>query len=629
MKAMKQHMQQREEAERAVNQCDGWSGGVAAPAADDATAGGAASAPVHVHPALLGEHRGPVFTFTPEEVEKYWADDAPLLQLAMTAAKDRRKLLQMGYILPPKNSKMTKSGGGATNGIDTIVAASVEDGDGKEADAIDDDDDEYISRRAHYNQSVTSSSLTAFRHFHSHISSPRRCRIVAFDCEMVVTERPVAGDAQNTAAGMPAATEYSLARVTLVDVPSGRVVLDELVKPQMPILDYVTRFSGITAEMLRDVTTTVEDIQQIIVEELLDAHSFVVGHSLENDFKACKLFPDCRLLDTADMFPHPNGLPVKHSLKHLTQVHLQKKIQTGSHDSVEDAAVCAELLFLKLAFGADYALPRRQHLVHQLLTPPGAKDAAIHGSAEESGHQHHHPRGQERNSRMKFTLIDTSGDTLGRLVDAQMSQVDTVVARHDDDAARKAARVLQRAKDAQMKREAPGGKDPFAEEADVGDGEGDVFVWVELRATRTIDATVPTPPPAELNRLLKKRQEAAAAAAAAAAPAAAASVAANPTDGDNINDDSGQIATPDPAPLHPYLAQVDAITAVNDRLVTIINAAPPRSLVVVMSANCNRDAGNRYSTAQGMMFAFIRGPHDITAGSGSGGSSGSKECTPS
>ena len=37
--------------------------------------------------------------------------------------------------------------------------------------------------------------------------------------------------------------------------------MDELVRPDAAITDYVTRYSGITAEMMADVTTSLADVQ--------------------------------------------------------------------------------------------------------------------------------------------------------------------------------------------------------------------------------------------------------------------------------------------------------------------------------------------------------------------------------
>jgi RNA exonuclease 1 len=51
--------------------------------------------------------------------------------------------------------------------------------------------------------------------------------VVAGDCEMVIT-----------AAG------FELARVSLVDGGSGRRLLDQLVVPDNPVLDYNSKYSG-------------------------------------------------------------------------------------------------------------------------------------------------------------------------------------------------------------------------------------------------------------------------------------------------------------------------------------------------------------------------------------------------
>ena len=67
-------------------------------------------------------------------------------------------------------------------------------------------------------------------------------RAFGLDCEMV-----------ETAAGS------ALARVTLVD-EAGAVVYDSLAQPDMPVIDYKTAYSGITATMLQGVTTTLAEV---------------------------------------------------------------------------------------------------------------------------------------------------------------------------------------------------------------------------------------------------------------------------------------------------------------------------------------------------------------------------------
>ncbi len=57
-----------------------------------------------------------------------------------------------------------------------------------------------------------------------------------------------------------------------------------------------------------------------------------------------------RVIDTAHVFPHPNGVPYRFSLRALVQEHLGRFIQqsTGGHDSMEDALSTLHLLQKKL-----------------------------------------------------------------------------------------------------------------------------------------------------------------------------------------------------------------------------------------------------------------------------------------
>lgn len=154
--------------------------------------------------------------------------------------------------------------------------------------------------------------------------------LLAVDCEMV-----------RTSVGL------ELARLSVVDA-EGRALLDELVRPARPVLDYNTRWSGLTAESLAGVTTTQEEARARLLG-LMRRDTVLVGHSLENDLLALRLC-HARVLDTAILFPPGRGgHGAKCALRTLAQRYLGAAIQQGSHDSTEDAATAMRLVHHKLA----------------------------------------------------------------------------------------------------------------------------------------------------------------------------------------------------------------------------------------------------------------------------------------
>lgn len=158
----------------------------------------------------------------------------------------------------------------------------------------------------------------------------RSVQVYALDCEMVYTSRGL-----------------ELARVTVIDNKCN-VVYESLVKPFGQIIDYNTRFSGLTEEMMQFATKKLTDVQATLLS-MFNSKTILIGHSLESDLKAMRIIHDT-VIDTSVMFPHKMGPPKKRALRNLASDYLQKIIQNseGGHDSAEDAITCMELVIWKL-----------------------------------------------------------------------------------------------------------------------------------------------------------------------------------------------------------------------------------------------------------------------------------------
>ncbi|NWU95256.1 REXO5 exonuclease, partial [Upupa epops] len=148
--------------------------------------------------------------------------------------------------------------------------------------------------------------------------------LFGLDCEMCLT-----------------AKGNEVTRVSLVDA-QGQCLLNELVKPECTVVNYRTRFSGITKKMLLPVKTRLSDIQNRL-KKMLPNDAVLVGHSLNSDLQALEMIHPS-VIDTSLLFARNEGRRFK--LKFLAKAVLGKEIQCEQklgHDPAEDARAALEL----------------------------------------------------------------------------------------------------------------------------------------------------------------------------------------------------------------------------------------------------------------------------------------------
>lgn len=144
-----------------------------------------------------------------------------------------------------------------------------------------------------------------------------------------------------------------LTRISIIDFDEN-IVLDTFVKPDVEITDYLTKYSGITEAKLEGVTTTLKEVQERFLS-IVSSNDILIGQSLESDLNVLKI-KHPKVIDTALIYDHTRGPPMKPSLKWLSEKHLGKLIQQGEangegHSSVEDSKACLRLVKMKLIEG--------------------------------------------------------------------------------------------------------------------------------------------------------------------------------------------------------------------------------------------------------------------------------------
>ncbi|XP_071443205.1 uncharacterized protein Rexo5 isoform X3 [Hetaerina americana] len=140
-----------------------------------------------------------------------------------------------------------------------------------------------------------------------------------------------------------------LTRISIVN-EDLEVVYESLVKPHRKITNYLTRFSGITEKMLKNVKTRLKDVQEHI-RNLLPADAILVGQSLNFDLHAMKMMHPY-VIDTSIVYNLSGDRCRRTKLATLSRLFLSENIQCAGakgHDSVEDASAAMKLVLLKLS----------------------------------------------------------------------------------------------------------------------------------------------------------------------------------------------------------------------------------------------------------------------------------------
>lgn len=241
--------------------------------------------------------------------EMFISSEDELKKNRFPTLKDHQNRYKDFYQLPPSK-----------NIINTQIRTDIDNED------EDEDEDEDISSSDSSSDSVTSSSSD------STVPDTQKRNIeklVGLDCEMVCTKKGI-----------------ELARISIVS-ELGECIYDELVKPSTEVTNYCTKYSGITASMLENVTKTLNDVHTDL-SLFMDNKTIICGHGLENDLLALEMI-HLNCIDTAIQYPASSS-NFKNKLRFLASKFLKRSIQQShdGHNSHEDALAALDLVKLKV-----------------------------------------------------------------------------------------------------------------------------------------------------------------------------------------------------------------------------------------------------------------------------------------
>lgn len=136
-----------------------------------------------------------------------------------------------------------------------------------------------------------------------------------------------------------------LGRVSVLRVngpDDGIPFIDDYITIHEPIGDYLTKWSGLQEQDLDPRRSSHALVSLKVAYKklwlLLNLGCVFIGHGLINDFREANIHvPSPQVIDTSDLYLHKERKSSRLKLSFLTEFFLKEKIQTGNHDSIEDA----------------------------------------------------------------------------------------------------------------------------------------------------------------------------------------------------------------------------------------------------------------------------------------------------
>lgn len=191
-------------------------------------------------------------------------------------------------------------------------------------------------------------------------ATPGKGSVLALDCEFVMVGRDEADIFCDGTRQVVIPARMALARVSVIrgdGALKGTALIDDYVAVREPVVDYLTRFSGLEegdldSERSRHKVSSLKSVYKRL-RCLVDAGCVFVGHGLKKDFRIINfVVPPKQVIDTVTLFHFGNRRLM--GLRFLTKALLGEDIQSETHDSVEDSDAALRLyeVYVKLTGGA-------------------------------------------------------------------------------------------------------------------------------------------------------------------------------------------------------------------------------------------------------------------------------------